>query len=138
MLVHRRSVRRTMIAGLRALAERGPMKTIRLPITTGARSDFTILKYFGLIYKWSGENKEEWAITLKGRGFLYEGEKIAKYVYVFNGMVEGRSEEEVSIEEVCEEKIDKEIVLLAATPKSMWNRDGCAEIPELDEQETLL
>ena len=69
MMIYRRTVRKNMVSGLKKLTDGIPRKTIELNLSSGARSDFTTLRFWGLIYKDLEEDRDNWMITQKGRDF---------------------------------------------------------------------
>lgn len=121
MMVYKRAIRRNMIPGLILLSDGLVRRTSELGLSLGARSDFTTLRYFGLIYKPYGEDKDKWAITQAGRDFITNNLSIWKYVYVFNGHVEGRSDEQIYISDITPERFEKQKLLEEAIPKFEFN-----------------
>ncbi|KKM14393.1 hypothetical protein LCGC14_1706580 [marine sediment metagenome] len=111
MMVYRRSVRRNMIQGLIILADGVPKKTVELGLSPGARSDFTTLRFFGLIYRDLYKNRFKWMITQQGKLFLQGKTSIPKYAYIFNNWVKRYSEERIEITDVHHEKVDIDIIL---------------------------
>jgi len=111
MVVYRRSIRKNMVPGLIVLMDGIPRKTVELGLSEGARSDFTTLRFFGLIYRDLDKDRYKWIITQKGRLFLQGKTTIPKYVYIFNNQVKRYSEDRVSIETVYHQKIDLDSVL---------------------------
>jgi len=79
MMVYRRSVRRNMIQGLIILVDDVPRKTVELGLSPGARSDFTTLRFFGLIYRDLDKDRFKWMLTQQGRLFLQGKTSIPKY-----------------------------------------------------------
>lgn len=116
MQVYRRSVRKNMIQGLVILLDGVARKTVDLGLSAGARSDFTTLRFFGLIYRDLNQDRYEWRITQKGKLFLQGKIKIPKYIYVFNNKVKKWSEEEVWINQIHPEKLNLDIVLENSIP----------------------
>lgn len=100
-----------MIKGLVLLYKAGPLSTAQLGLTRGARSDFTTLKFWGLIWKPDNDNRDLWAITRKGRRFLEGKRSIPKYVHVYNNKVQTSSEEEVFLKDVHPQEISFETVV---------------------------
>lgn len=111
MMVYRRSVRRNMIQGLIILVDGVPRKTVELGLSPGARSDFTTLRFFGLIYRDLIKDRFKWMITQQGKLFLQGKTSIPKYAYIFNNWVKRYSEDRIWITDVHHEKIDIDIIL---------------------------
>ena len=116
MMVYRRSVRKNMIPGLIILQDGTPRKTVELGLSEGARSDFTTLRFFGLIYRDLEKDRYKWMITQKGLLFLRGLTTIPKYAFIFNNEVKRYSEERVWINQIHPEKIDLETVWKNAKP----------------------
>ena len=119
MKVYRRSIRKNMLPGLYALSDRTPKKTSELGLTIGARSDFTILRYWGLICK---QEDSKWSLTDKGRNFLNGELSIAKYLYIFNSQIEGKSNELLNIYQI-EDIFDKEEFMNHSVPLDEFNAE---------------
>ena len=115
-MVYRRAVRKNMIQGLIILFDGVPRKTVELGLSAGARSDFTTLRFFGLIYRDLNKDRYKWMITQKGKLFLQAKETIPKYAFIFNNQVKRYSNEVVNIEQIYPEKIDLETVWENAQP----------------------
>lgn len=111
MMVYRRSVRKNMIQGLIILVDGVPRKTVELGLSPGARSDFTTLRFFGLIYRDLHKDRFKWMITQQGKLFLQGKTSIPKYAYIFNNYAKRYSEERIWITDVYHEKIDIDTVL---------------------------
>lgn len=105
MNVYRRSIRKGMVPGLLALSSGTSKKTSELGLSAGPRSDFTTLRYWGLICK----DREEgnWMLTTRGHLFIKGQLPIAKYVFIYNSEVQGRSDELVYIQDIDEKIFDK-------------------------------
>lgn len=116
MMVYRRAVRKNMIPGLVVLTDGIKRKTVELGLSPGARSDFTTLRFWGLIYRDIKKDRTKWGITAHGRLFLEGKTTIAKYAYIFNNQTKRYSEEVVSIIQIYPEKIDYETIMKNATP----------------------
>lgn len=120
-MVYRRSVRRNMIQGLIILLDGIPRKTVELGLSSGARSDFTTLRFFGLIYRDLDKDRFKWMLTQQGRLFLQGKTSIPKYTYVFNSIVKRYSEERIWITDVHHERIDIDSVLQNARSVDSFN-----------------
>lgn len=116
MMVYRRSVRKNMIPGLVVLSDGIKRKTVELGLSPGARSDFTTLRFWGLIYRDLKKDRYKWGITTHGLSFLEGKSTIAKYAYIFNNQTKRYSEEFVSIRQIYPEKIDYDTIIKNATP----------------------
>ena len=114
MMVYRRSLRKNMIPGMIILLDGSPRRTVELGLSPGARSDFTTLRFFGLIYRDLNKDRTKWMITSRGRLFLRGKTTISRYAYIFNNRVKRYSEERGWIEDIYPEKIDFEEVMKAA------------------------
>lgn len=122
MNVYRRNIRKNMLPGLMALSDRTPKKTSELGLTRGARSDFTTLRYWGLIYK-PKEQSSDWALTEKGHKFIAGGLSVPRYLFIFNSQVEGRSEEKVFIEQIEKDEFSKKELMDHAAPKCEFSAE---------------
>ena len=74
-------------------------------------SDFSKLKYWGLIEKAPNDDPEKhssglWMITPKGEGYVRDHISVPKYCYVFNNEAFGFSEEKQGIRDALGEKFD--------------------------------
>lgn len=116
MMVYRRAVRLNMIPGLVVLSDGIMRKTIELGLSAGARSDFTTLRFWGLIYRDLKKDRTKWGITKHGLLFLEGKVSIQRYVYIFNSQVKRYSSEHVSIRDVYPERIDYETIMENAKP----------------------
>ena len=116
IMVYRRSLRKNMIPGLIVLLDGFPRKTVELGLSPGARSDFTTLRFWGLIYRDLNKDRNKWMITQKGKLFLQGKQKIPKYVFVYNNQTKNYSEENIWIEDVHHEQINIDTVLANARP----------------------
>jgi len=119
MKVYRRTIRKNMLPGLYALSDKTPKKTSELGLTIGARSDFTILRYWGLICK---QEDNKWSLTDKGRKFIKSEMLIPKYLYIFNSQIEGKSEEYIGINNIDEE-FDKEDFMNHSIPLDEFDQE---------------
>ena len=122
MNVYKRSIRANMLDGLFALSDRTPKKTCELPISSGARSDFTTLRYWGLICK-SDEGDNKWMLTEKGHLFIKNELSVPQYLFIFNSNIEGRSEELIKLSDIDGEVFDKQELLDNATPKNEFSEE---------------
>lgn len=116
MMVYRRNIRKNMIPGLIVLLDGIPRKTIELGLSEGARSDFTTLRFWGLIYRDLNKDRTKWMLTQRGKLFLQGKTKISKYVYIYNNQAKRYSEENVWVQDIYYEKIDIDSVLEHARP----------------------
>jgi len=116
MMVYRRSVRKNMIPGLVVLSDGIPRRTIELGLSPGARSDFTTLRFWGLIYRDLKKDRYKWMITQHGLLFLEGKSTIPKYTYIFNNQVKRYSNEVVSVKQIYPEKIDYDEIMKNAAP----------------------
>ena len=110
-----------MLRGLFALSDRTPKKTRDLGLDSGARSDFTTLRYWGLICK---EEKNKWMLTGKGHQFIHGEISVPKYLFIFNSQVEGQSEERITIHEIDDKLFDKEEFMEHASPYDDYDKGG--------------
>ena len=124
MAVYKRSIRKNMLPGLIALRDSNePLKTIQLGLDAGARSDFTTLKYWGLIWKPLKEKRDLWAITYKGMEFLNNRIAVQKYIYVFNGNIEGRSDELIFAMDIDDKIFSSEELINETQPLSEFRTE---------------
>ncbi len=115
-MIYRRAVRKNMIPGLVVLSDGIARKTVELGLGPGARSDFTTLRFWGLIYRDLKKHRTKWMITKHGLLFLEGKTTISKFVYIFNNQVKRYSNEVVSVNQIYPERIDYETIMKNATP----------------------
>ena len=111
MMVYRRSVRKNMIPGMIVMLDGIPRKTVELGLSPGARSDFTTLRFWGLIFRDLNKDRFKWMLTQHGRLFLQGRTTIQKYVYMFNNRVKRYGGPVTDIRDIYPEKIDIDTVL---------------------------
>lgn len=111
MMVYRRSVRKNMIPGMIVMLDGIPRKTVELGLSPGARSDFTTLRFWGLIYRDLNKDRFKWMLTQHGKLFLQGKTNISKYVYIFNNQVKRYGGDLTNIKDIYPEKIDIDTIL---------------------------
>ncbi len=116
MMVYRRSVRKNMIPGLVVLSDGIPRRTVELGLSPGARSDFTTLRFWGLIYRNLKKDRNKWMITKHGLLFLEGKTTISKYAFIFNNQTKRYSKQIVSLQQIYPEKIDYDEIMKHAAP----------------------
>lgn len=124
IMVYRRSVRKNHIPGLIILIDGKARRTTELGLSDGGRSDFTTLRFFGLIYRDLNLDRYKWMLTARGQLFLKGKKAIPKYLFIFNNKVERKSEEMVWIEDIHPEKIDFDTILKNAEPLKTFEKEG--------------
>ena len=92
MNVYKRSLRKGLVEALVKLDQRGQSRSSELDLPIGINADFSKMRFWGLIYKPTGD-RNVWDITGKGKRFLDGLIKIPKYVYIYNNSVEKYSSE---------------------------------------------
>ena len=120
MNVYKRSLRKGLVEALVKLDQRGQSRSSELDLPIGINADFSKMRFWGLIYKPTGD-RNVWDITGKGKRFLDGLIKIPKYVYIYNNSVEKYSSEMILSSDVMPEIVDKESVLEESIPKNKFN-----------------
>lgn len=117
MMLYRRNIRKNMLWMLRRLGFEFAgkyMKPVKMEERANIISDFTKLKYWGLIEE-HRDNKNHYRITDLGAKFIRGMVSIPKYKWIYDGQVKSDPVDEVNPEifcwEIAPQDMGKNIVL---------------------------
>lgn len=109
-----RQIYNTMVQGLKFIAQNPGTKSNKILRFQGG-GDYAKLIHWGLLEK--HEKDGSWAITAKGLAFLRGEIMVPKYVYIYNSIVFGRSEEHVNVYQCADKGFVFEDTLAAQPTK---------------------